>query len=368
MPPELMISPDEIKGLVSAYSRTSESSLSIIFGAGASYGYSKKIRYAYRPPAVASLLEETDPIVSQIINKSEHRDIKGQRAHIQRSIKGLGNDLEAYLSDIYENDRNDDLFPRMLRYLEDIYYLASYHSDLEDNNYQSLVSRIRDLRGARPWSLISFNYDTLLEQSVASLPRFVPRREFKSDENYLVPNPSFIKMHGGINMRYREVGDDNEESLSLHAAFTRMMSTASPIEEYLSVLDTDMSLPHFESVRYIEGKPRRVYDFPLMMIPVHTKIKNENTFFKRQLGLSRASIEQSKLVIAIGYQFGDETFVSSLSRIDLQETTLILVGSENLLKEGTQSRTYINASKAWPKSQIRIFAQSGFEAFCDALY
>src|SRR3989344_3422033 len=192
------ISPEELKNKFVDFARNSESKLSIIFGAGASYGYSRDRNFIYRPPTVSELLKDNNPLVKSVIEKPEHGAIKGQRAHIERSIKSFEGDLEAYLSDIYSNDTDDNLFPRMLRYLEDIFTLVSQYVDLDDNYYQNLLSRVRDLRGRKPWSILTFNYDTILEQSVANLQRWIPAKTFNTDLDYLGSNPKLLKMHGGI--------------------------------------------------------------------------------------------------------------------------------------------------------------------------
>ncbi len=365
-----LISDEELKSIFIDFARNSDYKLSVILGAGASFGYSRTDGYIFRPPAVSELLNDANPLVKSVIEKPEHVSVKGQRAHIERSIKGFGGDLEAYLSDIYSNDKADNLFPSMLRYLEDIFTIASKNIDLDDNHYKTLLNRIRDLRGPRPWSILTFNYDTLLEQSIVDLPRFIPGRTFLSDENYINPNPRVLKMHGGVNLRYITLPEPTmADSTSFHDVFTEMMNTQEPINSYLEVKATDSAVPGFRVYRKFKDLPEQItYNFPLMMIPIHTVVRSENSFFARQIEFAKSEISQSKLIIAIGYQFGDNTFMEALSDVNLQESILILVGSRNLIEQTTESRAYKAALKVWPAHNIRIYDREGFGNFVDALY
>ncbi len=365
-----IITKQDLKNKFADFARNSERKLSIILGAGASYGYSRDRNFIYKPPTVSELLNNQNPLVSTIIEKPEHRAIKGQRAHIERSIKSLEGDLEAYLSDLYMNDTDDDLFPGMLRYLEDIFTLVSQQADLDDNYYQTLLNRTRDLRGRKPWSILTFNYETILEQSIANLQRWVPSRLFNTDTDYLGSNPKVLKMHGGVNFRYITVPPGEKvENITSHNVFTEMMNCTNPIEKYLELKSINSTVPSFKSHRILKDIGGTiVFNFPLMMIPMHTAVRNENSFFSRQIEQAKDEISQSGLVVAVGYQFGDNTFLDALKELDLKECTLVLVGTKRLVQESIESRAFKNASRVWPKDKIYIFDGDGFNEFADSLY
>lgn len=364
-----LISSNEAKELFTNFARKSESKICIIFGAGASRGYSREWNFAYTPPTVSELLDDDNYLVRETLKKPEHRDIKGHRAQMERRIKGFGGDLEAYLSDLYENDTADDRFPSMLRYLEDIFTLASNNADLDDNYYKSLLSTIRDLRGSKKWSILTFNYDTILERSLVDLPIFTPRRIFSKDEDYLNINPKVLKIHGGVNLRYISPLDPTlSVTPSAHQTFMDMMSDDKSIEDYLELKNIKSDIPEVVGHKtYSEVGGRDVTNFPLMMIPIHTSIRTTNSYFSRQIELAKQEISQSELVVAIGYQFGDDDFIESLKNLDLKKTTLILVGSENIIKDTINSGSYKKASKVWPKENIKIFGEAGFSNFVNAL-
>lgn len=366
-----LISSEELKSKFVDFARKSDSKLSVILGAGASFGYSKNNDHRHSPPMVSGLLDEDNNLlVREVIKRSTHSAIKGQRAHIVRSIKSFGGDLEAYLSDIYANDTADNLFPSMLRYLEDIFTLASLEVDLDDNNYQSLISKVRDLRGQKQWSILNFNYDTILEQSIADLPRFIHNRTFRTDSDYLSSNPKVLKMHGGVNFRYITIlPQERVDNPSFHEIFTNMMSSKEPVENYFKIEQMKSIVPNFTEYRALKDNGKYIIcNFPLMMIPIHTITGGENSFFCRQIEYAKNEISQSKLVIAIGYQFGDNTFVNTLKSLDLKESNLILVGSNHLVEKNIDSMAYKAASEAWPKENISIYEGVGFDEFVAALY
>lgn len=366
-----LISSGEVKKIFTKFARHSDSKLTIILGAGASFGYSRTKNYTFQPPSVSQLLEpDNNHVVRSVIEKPEHSAIKGQRGHIKRTIKNLDDDLEAYLSDLYTNDTANDLFPRMLRYLEDIFAFASRNADLDDNHYKSLLNRTRDLRGVRKWAIITFNYDTLLEQSMQDMLSFIPRRVFEKDSDYLGSNPKIIKIHGGVNLRYiSAIPPEMNTRPSFHDIFTEMMDNKNPVKNYLEIMESGLSVPSFTDHRtFKDVGGRMVCNFPLMMIPIHTSTRTENSFFSRQIDLAKEEVSGSELVIAIGYQFGDNAFIDSLKELDLKKSTLILVGSKHLLEETINSKAYKEASKVWPKENIRIYDEDGFGKFVDALY
>ncbi len=364
-----IITADEIRVKLEDFAKNSPSKLTVIFGAGASRGYSQNENYPFKPPMVSELLESSIPFIHQMLGRSEHADIAGQRAHIQKRIKGLGGDLEAYLSDIYKNGTADNRFPSMLRYLEDVFTNVSLQADLNNNHYQLLVTTLHDLRGRKKWSILTFNYDTILERSIKSLPLSISK-SFDTDADYRDSNLQILKMHGGVNFRYIYPIDPEASSRpSAYDVFSKMMGDSRSVDEFLALKDIDTDVPNVIGYRtYPNIGGRTVVDFPLMMIPVHASVKTANSFFSKQIERAKKEISESEMVIAIGYQFGDGAFLESLKDIDLKDSNLVLVGSKNLLAENVNSKAYKQASKVWPEENIKIFGEDDFSSFVNALY
>jgi hypothetical protein len=284
---------------------------------------------------------------------------------IERNLKSFGGNLEKYLSDIYCDNRDNNLFSLLIVYLQDLFSFASNHIDLDDNNYKSLATFLHNMRGKRPYYFLTFNYDTILEQSIENLHLYRPPREFKSALDYEAQFPVIRKIHGGINIRYEldvEVGDRLDE----YEVFARMMSDSS---ETHSVRSPGAGIPGtvYQMKDQSTEKDFWRYNFPLMLIPVHEAVSPENGYFKKKLEQAKECISNSGLVVAIGYNFGDEQFLNAIKESITPGAELILVGTQSLANNPINHPAYQNISTVWPQERILIFTGDGFQAFTDAL-
>lgn len=363
-----LLSKQDTDTLVREFLRNSDKKFTLILGAGASYGYSRKSDYTFTPPTVKKLFDSSNPVVDAVLNRAEHTEIRREKAQIQRTIQNRFNgDLEAYLSDAFNTDSEDPLFSRVVRYLEDLFTVISKNVDDDDNYYQSLVSAVRELRGRKPWSIVTFNYDTLLEQAISKSVRFTPSRQFRTEADYTShERPKVIKVHGGVNVRYIHALDPlTNTSPDYYDVFTEMMENDKSLIEFSTI---GSGIPPFESHRTFDQiGGRSVRNFPLMMIPVHAQTDCKNDFLVRQRELAAEEISQSGLTIAIGYQFGDDAFLNALKRRNIGAGQLVLVGSNSLLTHKEDSLTFKKASDVWSAENIRIFEGKGFGEFIDAV-
>ena len=230
---------------------TNNDAACIIFGAGASFGYSEK--HILKPPTVTRLFNKSNEVVKHVIAQEEHSIIKNNSEDYTRRIKSYGNDLERYLSSLYKNRKEDKLFAQLLTYLEDIFFIASRNVVEESNNYKSLINLMLELHGSKLWSCISFNYDTILEKSYLIVDRDPEGRNFSSLRGYTGSNPVILKMHGGINFRYlfyKEFMDSDEKNHSPYVLFSKMMSDKRASDEFL-IIDTPDSQkpPRYRNLR-----------------------------------------------------------------------------------------------------------------------
>lgn len=352
--------------------KSSNESACIIFGAGASSGYS--YRHTYTPPSIKDLFNESNPVVNEVINLEKNLFIKYNKEDFSRGIRYHENDLEKYLSFLYSKNRNDNRFNRFLTYLEDIFSLASQDIVMgEPNNYRTLINRMWDLHGIqKKWSCISFNYDTILESSYLMADRDTTKRNFSSITSYIDFNPAILKMHGSINFRYifREPRYALSSGLlNTHDLFSKMMTDSNG--NFLNVIELTSKKPNFKSVKTIYTKEKNSdffeYNFPLMLIPIHASITHENIFFKESLDLAKKQIENSNLIIAIGYNFGDEAFNDVLGKIDHSKKEIILVDTAFTIKDLENYPGFQKIKKTWSKAKIRAFDGDGFDDFMKAI-
>jgi hypothetical protein len=367
---DILISPQETKQKLRDFASNSPGKISFIFGAGASAGYTNNADIP-RPPVVADILNDKNELVARAL--SQHSNVAFHRSLIKAELVNFNNDLEEYLSDLFARDKDDTLFSDMLSYLESIFAAASHEIDQENNNYRKLFYFLKEKRANNKWSLISFNYDTILEQSFKLIDRSRLRRDFETDENYAKTNPPIIKVHGGINYRYQF--DKVEKGLETHDVLLQMLEDGRPVESYLEVQGLKDYIPDFH--RRLKSKNDKQeefyfsrYNFPLMMIPVHGTSISKNSFFAQKLLEAKEEIKDSELVISIGYNFGDICFTKALEDLALAGKELILVGTnsspDSLVQQKEKHVSYLKTSKLW--DSIRIFDGSGFAEFADSLF
>jgi hypothetical protein len=360
-----------------------------IFGAGAAAGYTNTENPYFKAPVVRELFERGNITVDKILAGGEHATIARRLDYIndrvQRVFKG---DLESYLSDLYVNNRDSDTtFADILRYLEDIFLLASRGITFDKNHYVSLFNHISEIRRGRAFSYITFNYDTILEKSYLFADRDVVRRAtgFLTMANYYDTQPVILKMHGSINYRYvvekvSHQSDQHNPNLSYSGIFNLMMGNT-PTENVGATRDECTGLqdakPSFKTtgarVNPRQANPNvtenfSVYNVPLMLIPVHEKISPENNFFLSMIERARKEIEAAHVIVAIGYNFADQAFMNALADLNFSGKSIILVTSHPLPQiEMNTHRAWTNIIASWKDARVEFFEGSGFGEFVDAL-
>lgn len=263
-----------------------------VFGAGASYGYVDDFRF--KPPTVKTLLEpDQNRIVQEVLEQPEHLYVKKNRNLFLSGLKRNDGDLEEYLSSLYKTDPNDKLFSQFLIYLYDIFYKTSEnfsYIDSDTNCYKKLLYRMINLKRSQPWSCLSFNYDTLLEQSYLDINRDPNRKDFSSLQEYSNFNPRIIKMHGSINFRYVLVqpyqsGDEDNYSNYDFPSFTKLMEDVGALPVVFPVIPNNAPVARFKKLYKYNTETRQQdfyseLSFPFILIPTHEETEFKNSFFK----------------------------------------------------------------------------------------
>lgn len=343
-----------------------------IFGAGASCGYTNNTQTRYLPPIVANLFDEQNPAVWQTINSSKHSFILGHKNYLIETLESFDNDLERYLSFLYNKDDDDETFSALLVYIQDLCELASGEIDTFQNNYKDLINRMTTLRGKSPWSCISFNYDTILEKSFIAAGRD-RSRVFSHPDDYFEKNPKVIKIHGSTNYRFQVKDYVRRARLSERNVFSLMMKGDEFPGSEVVVHSVNNGVSDFYSERdeWNPEKKNRVaynfYDYPLMMIPVHNTQKTHHPLFTDMLEKAKERINKSSLIVAIGYNFGDELLFKKLQDLDLSNKHLVLVGTESLYLDPKNHVGYKNAVSNWKGAKTSIFKGNAFNEFVRAI-
>lgn len=360
-----------------------------IFGAGASAGYTSTERSYFKAPLVRELFDESNEVVMNVLREGAHGTIKRRLAYLNDRVQRVFNgDLEAYLSDLYENNRDSDTtFADVLRYLEDIFFLASKDITSDKNHYVSLFDHMSEIRRGRTISYLTFNYDTILEKSYQFVDRDPVRRAtgFRTMANYYDAQPAILKMHGGINYRYLvekllDPTDDVNPHLTYSGIFNVMMGNTptsnigTTREECIDLTDkkppfkTNIAIPK-NPQDLTRGQTAHVqYNIPLMLIPVHEKISPENNFFLSMIDRARKEIDAARVIVAVGYNFADQAFMNALGDLNFSDKSIVLVTSRALNPtEMKQHPAWKNIDASWKGAVVEFFQGAGFGDFVDAL-
>lgn len=78
-------------------------------------------------------------------------------------------------------------------------------------------------------------------------------------------------------------------------------------------------------------------------------------------------IKKSDLVIAIGYNFGDRSFINKLKNIDLSGKELVLIGTQDNANKIDEYPAFQQAKQFWDTSNLRVFHGDGFKDFVEAI-
>ncbi len=368
--------PLDYSGVYEKLRRTTEQDKHIcfVFGAGASFGYSR-IAGQLAPPVVANLFDDSNPLVASVLSK--HSEVLRRRGAIADELIEHGGDLEAYLGKLYERNPASELFTQLVLYIEDICAAASETIDAEQssNNYLRLIYRMEGLSKPNRWSCVTFNYDTILERSFIAAGSQQRKFSHLSEYNF---DPKILKIHGGVNLRFRSYGRENEERAKSRM-FRLMMDYHSEngvkgdkkrdVIQSISLFDP---IPHFKTPERLVIGPSpmervSIFSFPVMMVPIHNTNITHNDYFSSALKSSLKELDRAKLVVAIGYNFGDKLFVEGLKNLKTREKDILIVSGPDFSGSPGDCPAYNQLAPFWEGS-LYMFRGAKFSGFVDAIY
>ena len=337
-----------------------------VFGAGASFGYSRLPNQG-APPVVAGLFDDTVTVVNKVL--SRHEFIQRRRNDIQEELIEHGGDLESYLGHLYKLHPNNELFTRLILYMQDVCALASetIDADRETNNYLRLIYRMESLRGA-DWSCITFNYDTILERTFMAVGS--ASRTFANAHDYDL-GPKIIKVHGGINFRY-QFQETDQPVRTMGNVFDHMMAHSSEAKDAsIYCLPMSDAIPISRTTMNTGGNrtPARrlgIYNYPAMMVPIHNTNNTHNQFFQSAVDRALQEIHNAKIVIAIGYNFGDKIFVDGMRKLDLSGKEMLVVSGSDFSDNPTDCPAYNELSNFW-SGPLYLFRGAKFASFVNSI-
>ncbi|HVP00534.1 MAG TPA: SIR2 family protein [Bryobacteraceae bacterium] len=308
----------------------------IIFGAGASYdsystvlpggGIGGRQNYPERPPLANELFQDLPVFRDQLSKYPEARPLI--------PLLQSAPDVESMLGSW--QDQADDQSLRQLAairyYLRDVIYECELQWTLRTRgalNYGTLLDQIR--REAKV-SIVTFNYDTLIEKALADL-----RVPIKSLDDYVKDRQfKLFKLHGSTDWVQRATFKGRIQSQEWRSA-AEIIGHAPELEQTPNFeRHTDRSLPTV--LRVPNGQ--HVQLIPLMpALAVPATGKSRFICPKDHLQSLRDIIPQVRKVLVIGWKAAEQHFLKLLVE-GLGETTvkgLIVRGSADGAKETIRS-------------------------------
>jgi len=287
----------------------------VIFGAGASYD--SLARY---PPESGSAMEWRPPLADQLFDArfgpyiQQFRQMHAVVPDLQNPVGGVEAVLERFQSEA-------PTYPRRLNQLAAVrYYLQSMLSNCQRNwenytrgvtNYKALLDRI-DHRVKGVKILVSFNYDTLLEDALESTVGL----KIDGMSRYLSSDYLVAKLHGSINWIHRIKGP----AIELSGMETDIASRAIDKASQLDVNPPIDLAPHFPLARW--GNDAII---PALSVPVATKSVYECPPEQQQALLE--GLPDVDRVLMIGWKAREKRLLESMAELMKKNLRIMIVSS-----------------------------------------
>lgn len=343
----------------------------VILGAGASFDYDyenidKKEKWT--PPLGNGLFDKR---FSDIINKFPG-------VHSTLSELRIASDIESYFQQEWNEIENGYLPERLVALINIQYYLhyLSNHISVENQNYDSnnydilVKNAYRYTKNPNQNALfITFNYETLLEQSIERICRI----SFESIDNYIVNSSKLIiiKPHGSCNWGWRI----NQFTNDFYGEKTIINTANSLYENSNDLAEINFQFIHDKdsifligdestnivSNNYSESNLNNI--FPALIIPYNSK--DEFVLPKRHLHHLNYYLGDIEDVLVIGWKGTEEYFMNLLKkRLSGKMLNLTIVDPEpDKVEEGLRKVISISTISKDYSSFTEFTKQGGVRDF-----
>lgn len=305
-----------------------------IFGAGASYGSqnTSAIENKLRAPLVNQLFDNMyKEYAKDILSTGEWDELE----NIVKESIASGKSLEKYLTERWQNRENLQqnsskdaeklFFGRLTFYIWNLLNKISqtYNSGCE---YRTLISKL--VSNDEKFGLISFNYDTLLDQAIEERIKTLTTLE----DYEKIP---YIKPHGSVNWLLPKRATDPSAKTSLGFDFRKSVNIASESifsGNKLTIKDIRIETPHqLPAVGYHDILPKfdGWYFYPLVLMPLTKKLYPIfEDFYVRTIKEGKFIMQAAKEIYLIGYR-GQDEIISELFKSLIGNVSLHVVGTES---------------------------------------
>lgn len=333
-----------------------------IFGAGASLAAQHGLTYTEGHP-------ERSPLVDQLFDdKYKIYMLNGAEFDLPkcREEVAIAGSLEKYLTNRWQNIPSKKstsvqraertFFGRITFYIWNLlntisktYPMAQGYSELLQKLYDSDVE----------FGLVSFNYDTLLDQSYQD----VFLNPLASLDDYLASN--FVKLHGSVNWFLQGRKEDPQQAWGDHhndtsvrlRQITERMFNGSPIDfDRLQILDPKHT--SLTGLSQVMGHFQNGCLYPLLFIPLTGKLYEIVSGFADKITAKAEELfRTADEIYLIGYRANDDLIDKLLNQVK-SETVLHIIGNGDSANE--ISKRLLSAHPNLKKGTVDT---SGFRSF-----
>lgn len=264
----------------------------IILGAGASYDYIHRndvysSKLPYQPPLTKDLFSpRIREIAKGIID--ENRSIINLVGELNSALRA-GKDFEEYLLEV--RDRNLERKKQVISfqyYLHDLFQLISKnYGEQIGNNYEILVGRIKESFDEA--CFVTFNYDTLLEQSL------FPEKKVSNIRTYISSPYKLVKVHGSCDWVY---SPPSMEMGILHES----------VYEFL-IDNPDKAKLISSRKEIIKVETKRTGDYPAIAVPIAGKDKSEFICPTEHTNQLTEALSKTDRILLVGWAAGDPALI-----------------------------------------------------------
>jgi hypothetical protein len=297
--------------------------LMVICGAGASYDsvlpeeLANISSMSQRPPLAKDLFEGR-PEFTRLLQLFQCDDLA---VHLRGAIRNSGGDLETELEKLTQQAEGNERLQReligLLFYLQGIMWQCSQWGNDQGilTNHRALLRQIDLHRGDEQVCIVTFNYDTLIENA---LTRYKDE-PLESLDSYVTGAYKLFKLHGSVDWGLR-VREDYGSSFFGDELRQKMIQRGS----HLPVSDIYVKLAE-PSPRTENGRPL----LPAISVPVLGKTEKSFRCPEEHLAMLGACLKELRKILVIGWRGSEEHFLGLLTRPNPPEYPQVMIVSDS---------------------------------------
>jgi hypothetical protein len=298
----------DLKGIPLELSRKNTTKL-IIFGAGASYDFTHDSNFDdnKKPPLTYNLFHDLyDDILDKYV---------GARVFASQALQS--DNIEHFFQkkwEIVKDNYSPDLLSNIINtqyYLRELFVDISLNcSNVKKNNYTSLVSLVNEycIKTKEQVIFTSFNYDTLLEQSLALVMNY----DYKKIDDYISYDNDILlfKPHGSCNWARVTKSATSINTIDTTLVSKNLFSNKINYSQIFETLNKDISIIPIELIK--KRLDNNFNAYPQLLVPFTDK--DEFVMPKKHTEVLEDKLKNINEIIIIGWKGTEAEYLNLLMK------------------------------------------------------